>query len=176
MRSTKVAIVLGAAVLLIAAQVASRGQTTPTPSEGSKPAPAAEGARKYIENAEKDLFDLGVTAARADWVKDNFITEDTEQIAADAGEVVNTASTKYAKEAHQFDGLKLAPELARKRLLLELSAGVPAPDDPKAQKERAKILASIDGDYGKGKWCRDGVRGKCLEVTRMSELMAESSA
>src|SRR5438270_1306407 len=174
MRSTKVAIVLGAAVLLIAAQVASRGQTTPTRSEGSKPARAAEGARKYIENAEKDLFDLGVKASRASWVEENFITEDTEQIAADAGEVVNTASTKDAKEAHQFDGLKLAPELARKRLLLELSAGFPAPDDPKAQKELAQILASLDGDYGKGKWCPDGERGKCLDVTAMEKLMAES--
>src|SRR5438309_11437761 len=113
MRSTKVAIVLGAAVLLIAAQVASRGQTTPTPSEGSKPARAAEGARKYIENAERDLFDLGVKASRAPWGEENFISEDTEQIAADAGGEVSSASTKYAKEAHHFDGLRRAPEVAR---------------------------------------------------------------
>src|SRR5438094_8490974 len=69
-------------------------------------------------------------------------------------EVLNTASTEYAKEAHRFDGLQLAPGLARKRLLLELAAGFPAPNDPKAQKELADILASVDGDDGKGKWCQ----------------------
>jgi peptidyl-dipeptidase A len=131
-------------------------------------------ARKFIEDAERQLFDLGVKASRAGWVQENFITEDTEQLAAEAGEVLNTESTRCAKEAHRFDGVTLPPELARKRLLLELAAGFPAPDDPKAQKELAQILASLDGDYGKGKWCPDGEKGKCLDVTAVEKLMAES--
>jgi peptidyl-dipeptidase A len=137
-------------------------------------APTAAEAQKFIEDAEKRLFDLGVRASRASWVQENFITDDTEQISAEASEALNTASTKYAKEAHRFDGLQLSPELARKRLLLELSAGFPAPDDPKAQKELAQILASLDGDYGKGKWCPEGEKGKCLDVTAVEKLMAES--
>jgi peptidyl-dipeptidase A len=174
MKVRRVAILCGAVVGLFVAAAAGSGQTPPAKSEGSKTAPTAEEAKKYIENAEKELFDLGIKASRASWVEENFITEDTEKIAADAGEVLNTASTKYAKEAHRFDGLKLAPELARKRLLLELAAGFPAPDDPKAQKELAEILASLDGDYGKGKWCPEGEKGKCLDVTAMEKLMAES--
>jgi len=159
---------------LFAALAGSRAQTIPAKDEGAKAAPSVEEARKYIENAEKELFDLGLKASRAAWVQENFITEDTEQIAADASEVVNTASAKYAKEAHRFDGLKLSPELARKRLLLELATGFPAPDDPKAQKELAQILASLDGDYGKGKWCPDSDKGKCLDVTAVEKRMAES--
>ena len=155
-------------------QSVSWGQAPPAKNEVSKPAPTADEAKKYIENAEKDLFDLALKAQRAGWVQENFITEDTEQIAADASEVANTAAAKYAKEAHHFDGLKLSPELARKRLLLELAAGFPAPDDPKAQKELAQILASLDGDYGKGKWCPEGEKGKCLDVTAVEKLMAES--
>src|SRR5215467_6158083 len=138
------------------------------------PAPTAEDGQKFVEKAEKELFDLGLKAQRAGWVQENFITEDTEQIAADAGEVLNTASAKYAKEAHRFDALKVSPELARKRLLLELATGFPAPDDAKAQKELAQILASLDGDYGKGKWCQEGEKGKCLDVTAVGKLMAES--
>jgi peptidyl-dipeptidase A len=141
---------------------------------GKKAAPTAEEAQKFIESAEKELFELGLKAARASWVQENFITEDTEHISADASEVVNTASTKYAKQAHHFDGVRLSPELARKRLLLELATGFPAPDDPKAQKELAQILASLDGDYGKGKWCPEGDKGKCLDVTAVEKLMAES--
>jgi peptidyl-dipeptidase A len=174
MSVSRVVILCSAVAGLVLAQVASSGQSPATKSGGGKALPTAEEAKKYIEDAEKELFDLSVKASRAGWVEENFITEDTEQIAADAGEVLNTASTKYAKEAHRFDALKLPAELGRKQLLLELSAGFPAPDDPKAQKELAQILASLDGDYGKGKWCPEGKKGKCLDVTAIEKLMAES--
>jgi peptidyl-dipeptidase A len=161
-------------VALFFAQVTTAQKPPAANGDATKAAPTAAEAQKFIEDAEKQLFDLGVKASRAGWVQENFITDDTEQIAAEAGEVVNTASAKYAKEAHRFDGLKLSPELARKRLLLELATGFPAPDDPKAQKELAQILASLDGDYGKGKWCPDGEKGKCLDVTAVEKLIAES--
>jgi len=173
MRAERLAILCVVVVCSLLAPTGTRGQAPPAKGD-AKAAPTAEEARKYIENAEKELFDLGVKAQRAAWVQENFITEDTEQIAADLGEVANTAATKYARETHRFDGLKLSPELARKRLLLELATGFPAPDDPKAQKELAQILASLDGDYGKGKWCPEGEKGKCLDVTAVEKLLAEN--
>jgi len=167
-----IVVVCAVTVLLLTAM--GWAQQPAAKENGKKAARTAEEAKKFIEDAEKELFELGLKASRASWVQENFITEDTEQIAADASEVVNTASTKYAKQAHRFDGVKLSPELARKRLLLELATGFPAPDDPKAQKELAQILASLDGDYGKGKWCPEGEKGKCLDVTAVEKLMAES--
>jgi peptidyl-dipeptidase A len=166
-------LVCGVAIVVFAPGSAA-GQSTATKEPGKKASVTAAEAQKFIEDAEQRLFDLGVKASRAAWVQENFITDDTEQIAAEAGEALNTASTKYAKEAHRFDGLQLSPELARKRLLLELAAGFPAPDDPKAQKELAQIQASLDGDYGKGKWCPDGEKEKCLDVTAVEKLIAES--
>jgi peptidyl-dipeptidase A len=166
-------VLVGVVTVLVLTSTGSAQQPA-TKDGGKKAVPTAEEAQKFIEDAEKELFELGLKASRAAWVQENFITEDTEQIAADAGEVVNTASTKYAKQAHRFDGVKLSPELARKRLLLELATGFPAPDDPKAQKELAQILASLDGDYGKGKWCPEGDKVKCLDVTAVEKLMAES--
>jgi peptidyl-dipeptidase A len=152
----------------VAAGVARpQSQTTVSP-------PTPEDARKFIDDAEQRLFDVGVKAGRAAWVQQNFITVDTEQIAADAGEEANTLATKYAKEAHRFDKVALSPELARKRLLLELAAGFPAPDDPKLQKELAQIESSLDGDYGMGKWCPDGANKPCLDVTAVEKLMATS--
>jgi peptidyl-dipeptidase A len=131
-------------------------------------------AQKFIEGAEHRLFELGVKASRAGWVQENFITDDTEAISAEASEALNTAAAKYAKEAHRFDGVPLTPELSRKRYLLQLATGFPAPDDPKAQKELAAILASLDGDYGKGKWCPGGDKKPCLDVTAVGKLMAKS--
>jgi peptidyl-dipeptidase A len=159
--------------LILAGGVAA--QAGPAAKDAGKNAPptAAE-AQKFIEDAEQRLFDLGVKASRTAWVQENFITDDTEQIAAEAGEEANTAAAKYAKEAHRYDAVSLSPELARKRLLLELATGFPAPDDPKAQKELAQVLASLDGDYGKGKWCPDGDKKPCLDVTAIEKLMAES--
>jgi len=144
------------------------------PAYAQSPAPTPEEAKKFIEHAEQELFQLGLKAERAEWVAKNFITDDTEAIAADADETLNTAATKYAKEAHRFDHVTLDPELARKRLLLELAAGFPAPDDPKAQKELAQILASLDGDYGKGKWCPDGADKPCMDITKIERILATS--
>ena len=143
-------------------------------SQSADPPATPEEAQKFIESAEQRLFDLSNKAGRASWVQENFITVDTEQIAADANEEANTAATQYAKQAHRFDHVQLSPELARKRLLLELSAGFPAPDDPKAEKELAQVLSSLDGDYGKGKWCPDGANKPCLDVTAVTKLMATS--
>jgi peptidyl-dipeptidase A len=134
--------------------------------------PTPADAQQFIESAEQRLFDLSIKASRSAWVQENFITVDTEQIAADAAEQLNTAATQYAKEAHRFDKVALSPELARKRLLLELATGFPAPDDPKSQKELAQILASLDGDYGTGKWCPSNK--PCLDVTAVGKLMATS--
>jgi peptidyl-dipeptidase A len=143
-------------------------------AQKSAPPPTPEEARKFIEAAEKRYFDLSNKAQRASWVQANFITEDTEQIAADANEILNSSSAADAKEAHRYDKVKLSPELSRKRKLLELAAGFPAPNDSKSQKELAQLLASLEGDYGKGKWCPDGDNKPCLDVTAVEKLMANS--
>jgi peptidyl-dipeptidase A len=144
----------------------TRGQqsTAPTPDE----------AKRFIEHAEQDLSELGLRASRASWVQLNFITFDTENIAADAEEAANTAATNYAKLAHRYDKVTLPAELARKRLLLEHATEFPAPDDPKAQKELAEILTSLGSDYGKGKWCPDGATKPCLDITKIERLLATS--
>ena len=151
----------------------SAGSAWPQAKTTTSP-PTPEEAKKYIEEAEQRLFDVSLKASRAAWIQENFITFDTMQMAADAGETANTLATKYAKEAHRFDHVQLSPELARKRLLLELAAGFPAPDDPKAQKELADIQSTLDGDYGKGTWCPDGDKKPCLDVTAVERLMATS--
>src|SRR5262249_24345276 len=113
-------------------------------------------------------------AQRAGWVQENFITVDTESMAADANEVFTAATVKLSKEAHRFDGLQLPPDMARKMKLLKLLTILPSPNDPAKQKELAQLEAWLDGEYGKGKWCPDGPQGKCLDVTAVGRLMAAS--
>jgi peptidyl-dipeptidase A len=137
-------------------------------------APTAEEAKAFLDAAERQIFDLGVKAQRAAWVEENFITVDTEQIAADANQEFTAAGVELSKKAHRFDGLQLPSDLARKMTLLKLMTILPSPADTAKQAELAKIEASLDGDYGRGKWCPDGPSGKCLDVTAVGRLMATS--
>jgi peptidyl-dipeptidase A len=161
------------AVLLFAGSAAAQNQQAAKPSEKKSP-PTVADAQKFLDEAESRYFDLTNKAQRASWVEENFITDDTEQIAADANQELSGFSAEMSKRAHDFDKLTLPAEMARKMLLLKLSAGFPAPADPKDQKELAQVLASLDGDYGKGKWCPGGDASKCLDVTAVGKLMATS--
>jgi peptidyl-dipeptidase A len=159
---------------LLFTQSISAQQSATTKQDGG--APTIEEAKAFLDDAEARLFDLGTKAQRAAWVQENFITDDTNQIAADAGEIVNRLTVELAKKAHRFDGLKLPPEMARKMLLVKLSIGFPAPANAAEQKELATISTSLAGDYGKGKWCPDGTGkdAKCLDITAVEHILATS--
>ena len=82
-----------------------------------------------MDRAEARLLSLWIDQQRAQWVSSNFITDDTELIAASADQAVKAATADLAQQARRFAGLTLPPDLARKFLLLKLSVSVPAPRD-----------------------------------------------
>jgi peptidyl-dipeptidase A len=131
-------------------------------------------AEKFIADAEKQLFALSVKSSRADWVKSTFITDDTETLSAEANRDLIANTTELAEQSRRFDGLELSPDVARKIKLLKLSLTLPAPKDEKERDELTKIAASMEGAYGKGKYCPDGEKGKCLSLGDMEEIMAHS--
>jgi peptidyl-dipeptidase A len=135
--------------------------------------PTVAEAEAFIKNAEAKLLELGVTAARADWVKATYITEDTEILAAQADERAIAAQVELAKQATRFDALELPPDLARKMRLLKVSLVLPTPADPHKSAELTEIGSRLEGVYGKGKWCPPG-KEKCLDVEDLTRLMASS--
>jgi len=149
-------------------------KTSAAPAGAVGAPPTVEEARHFIDGAEARLLDLWIKDQRAQWVHENFITDDTEQMAADADAAVAAATSELAARARRFDGLKLPPDVARKFMLLKLSVAIPAPRDPKLAAELTKINASLDGDYGKGKWCPDGSSGKCLDISDVNRVFATS--
>ena len=133
-----------------------------------------EGARKFIEAAEAKLFDLWIRSGRAQWVHQTFITHDTEILGAQADQVVKATSADLAAQSSQYEHLKLPEDVARKIYLLKHSVDIPAPRDPAEQAELSQIVASLESDYGQGKWCPDGAQGKCLTLNDMENIMASS--
>ncbi len=133
-------------------------------------APTAAEAQEFMNKAEARLSDLAVKVNRASWVQENFITDDTEAMAADAIDEVTAATTELVEQAKRFDGLALSPELARKFMLLKLSLTAPAPKDATLRREMTEIGVSLDADYGKGKYCR--TENDCLDITAIEKLMS----
>jgi peptidyl-dipeptidase A len=148
----------------------------------TKPQPTVADAEAFMQKAEAQLAEESTLAARAAWVQANFITDDTEALAANANERIIAITTDLVEQAKQFEGLNLPPDLARKFMLLKLSLNAPAPKDPKLRREMTQIAASLEGDYGKGKYCPKSAKpgeGKtaedCLDITAIEERMAHST-
>jgi peptidyl-dipeptidase A len=135
-------------------------------------APTADEAQDFMNKAEAQLADLSVKVNRASWVQENFITDDTQAMAADAIDEVTAATTQLVEQAKRFDGLTLPPDLARKFMLLKLGLTAPAPKDAALRREMTTIGVSLDGDYGKGKYCRKS--GECLDITAIEKIMSTS--
>ncbi len=126
-----------------------------------------------MDDAEQRLLLLGIDQARADWIKSTYITDDTEAVAAKLDERAINANVEYAKSATRFDGLALDAVTARKLKLLKLSLTIATPADPKESEELTRITASMEGTYGKGKWCPSGPES-CKDIEDLTKIMADS--
>ena len=145
----------------LAIPVSALAQAKPTPAE----------AQAFMDKAEADLLDLTNQVGQAGWLQETNITDDTEAIAAKAGERLALRTNQIVIEARRFDKLTLPPDLARKFMLLRLNG---SPTDPKLVAELTQVAASLDGMYGKGKFCASGDKSKCLGIEELDVLMAKS--
>ena len=132
--------------------------------------PTAVEAQQFMDRVEAELMRLGVDAARADWVKSTYITDDTEAIAAKADELAIVAGVQFVKDARRFEGLTLPPELARKFTLLKSGLTIATPADPQLASELTRITTSLEGTYGKGKYCPHP--NDCLALDQLSHILA----
>ncbi len=166
----------GLVILVLSGVTVALAATPPTASE----------AQKFADSAEQRLRDLAIEFGRADWVKSNFITDDTEALSAAANVRLMTATTEVAREAARFDGVEVAPELRRRLRLLRLALPVTIlpPSAPAEAQELATIMAGMEGAYGKGKWCRptagqttgqaSQAEENCLDINAISRILRES--
>src|SRR6266571_2565393 len=163
-----------AATLAVSLTLAATAPRAAPPSPQAAPGrqPTVEEARTFIEEAETRLQELAIKSDRADWVQQNFITDDTEKIASDAKEALIAAVTDYAVKARRFVGLKLPGDVARKYGLLKLSIELPAPNNPKERGELTDITAWLESAYGKGKYCPKGVGGAAETANGMGGARA----
>jgi peptidyl-dipeptidase A len=139
-------------------------------------APSADEARRFVDSANARLLELSNRLNRASWVAANFITDDTQQISADAVSAFIEAAMELAKQATRFDQVEVPADVRRQLTLLKLSSlPLPAPSDPKLRAELTKISTGMEATYGKGKYCPPGKSGDgCLDINALGNVLAES--
>ena len=168
---------------LLASALAVSAQSGARPATPRHPATPA-GAKAFLAEANEQLLKLVNAAGRAGWVQSTYITPDTEVMAAQANEALVNASTRYAKEAFRFDKVQVTPAERRQLYLLKNSLTMSAPADPKEAEELARLVASMEGVYGSGKYCPSAVtkqasgaappEKECLDIEKLTEIMATS--
>ena len=118
----------------------------------SNSAPTAADAKKFIDEVNDTLLKLNVEVSQANWVSENFITDDTSSLNARANQRLIDKTAQYAKDAVRFDHTDVPADIRRELNLLKLALVMATPADPKEGEELTKIAADMDGEYGKGKW------------------------
>jgi peptidyl-dipeptidase A len=143
---------------------------------GAQPTPAD--ATKFLDDAAKKLFDLGLESSQADWIQSTYITDDTEAVAARANQRLIAEGVRLAKAAVAFDKTKLPPDQRRMMLLLKNGLVLAAPANAAESAEVTRLGASLEGTYGKGKYCPEDRNGKaqpCLDIEGVTRILANST-
>ena len=139
------------------------------------PPVTAEGAQEFVEQSNARLLELTIDAERAAWVQSNFITHDTERIAAQANERQISAAVEVAKNAARYDDLELPEDTSRQLDIFKRAITMPAPSDPELTRELTRIATAMESNYGTGVYCPEGAEGEeCLDIGEITKVHAES--
>jgi peptidyl-dipeptidase A len=152
-------------------------------------------ARQFLTHVNETLKQLGVELGRAGWAYSTNINPDTEAANAKANQAYIEATARFAKEATRFDAVT-APGERRQLDLLKLALVIVTPEDLRAAEELTRIASSMEGTYGRSKWCPGQQQGSnvpefhgaqpspvappppdadpCLDVEAITQVMAES--
>lgn len=109
-------------------------------------------AREFLEEAETKIVALREYGSRVYWVNANFITDDTNWLAAKVGAESALLSTNLANRAKRFNGLTLPEDMARKMDGLKRGSNFPAPDKEGAAANLSTLMTKLDSTYGVGKF------------------------
>ena len=116
-----------------------------------------EGARAFVQSAEKDLLDLALISSRAAWVNATYVNDDSDAVTAYFGAIGTEKGVRYAKEAARWAQVPgLDADTRRKLDMLRGSLTLAAPETPGAAVELNTIATRLQSSYAKGRASLDG--------------------
>lgn len=158
---------------VLALGACSQPPTSPVADDNARPAAAAtvDEAGRFIAQAEEVLDANREFAARTFWVKDNFITPDTNWLAARADAESTELAVSLANETKRFEDVDLPGRLARKVNVLRTGITMPAPSRPGAAQELADLTTWLASAYSTGRFELDG---ETLSLVEAEQIMDRS--
>ncbi|NRA71462.1 MAG: M2 family metallopeptidase [Gammaproteobacteria bacterium] len=132
----------------------------------------SDDAKIFLDKVAKELVALNLESSRAEWIYQNFITEDTAALSSTTNQKATEASVAYAVAAARFDQIDVTPTQRRQLNFLKQSLVIPAPQDSKKSAELAEIGAKLGSIYGKGTYTTKS--GETLSLGDMTAKMATS--
>jgi peptidyl-dipeptidase A len=112
--------------------------------------PAVADVREFLERAEAELAAHWEYATRVNWVRANFITDDTNRLVADTAAQTSSLLSRLTGEARRFAGMDLPEDLARKLNFVRMLISLPAPGSDGAAAELGELRAWLESTYSTG--------------------------
>lgn len=149
---------------LAVAGLSVTGLAAPACAQDAAATPAT--VKTWLSQAEKDYFDQSIRTNRTEWVYQTNITYDTAELTSAGNAALTKLQVDQAKQAAILAKVPgLAPDVARKLLVIRTQITTPAPTTPGAAEEFAALQARVQGIYGKGHGTLNGepVNGSDIE-------------
>jgi peptidyl-dipeptidase A len=157
-----------AAVTLVTLVYAGPGVAQQAPPTTSDP-------KQFVSQVSDAYRKLTVESSTAEWIKNTYITDDSERLAANANEALLGYMGQAVKQSARFNNVPADPDTRRQLHLLRVSRSLAAPGDPKLRLELTTLAAKMEGVYGKAKACgADGQAKKCLDIEELAVLFQKS--
>lgn len=159
-------------MLALSVALSACNQTEKPQETEAKPTLNSEQAKQFVDNAQQELEKLRLPSAQAAWVYQTHITQDTAALSAYMSEKYSSLSTKLAKQAADFNHVKVDPDTRRKLDLMRNGLVLPAPANAEKSARLSQITSDLEGMYGSGKYCR--TENDCMSLTQMSSTISTS--
>ena len=108
---------------------------------------------EFLSAYEKKYNQDGPLISSAFWIASNFISHDSQVIAADYSKRYTLDALESARTAASFDGLDLDPLDRRALNLIKNGFVMPPPLDEDLAGELSQIMTELEAMYGTGKHC-----------------------
>ena len=109
--------------------------------------------KEFLSAYEKKYTQDGPVISSAFWIASNFISHDSQVIAADYSKRYTLDALESARTAASFDGLDLDPLDRRALNLIKNGFVMPPPLDEDLAGELSQIMTELEAMYGTGKHC-----------------------
>jgi peptidyl-dipeptidase A len=154
-------------VALMSAPVMANEAASESAIDNHAEMPSVEQAQAFIADAEKQIDEYLLEAARIAWVNATYLTHDTNALAAASGADGTEMSVGFALEAAKYADV---PGLSQedKRKLDKMRGGIvlPAPTTAGAATELNQIATDLQSQYGQGRGMLHGepINGSDIEA------------